>query len=291
MTQTSKQVNVSGILTYWDPADCDYAKLRESAKRLQLAKYLPPRPSLTAAARRILGAMFDCGQTYRISHLRGLRGYQVDNLTRKDAENNYLPVFRILFADEHGARLPDPGYRVTLSESSAIPDAESRFHEAMKDARDILGRYKASRFLALSLSSLWGLPLRDRGGVYWLPADRAAEWQTIIRAVADAAVSEFTSHTIELVHDAASIAAVVAAVKHEVAKDIAELDASLHDKATKATVMKARTSADGLQKRLAHYSSLFGDSFNELKERAGKVRMLAVKAALEVAAASSKGIL
>ena len=138
-------------------------------------------------------------------------------------------------------------------------------------ARGVLATTDIGNWLCDTLTTLGGVPLRDRGGVYFVPQDRVATWERVTTALQ--ACSLHKVHRVPAMRSQDAVEAILAAVTADTRKacqTIAE-DIGSATLGKRALETRENQTADLLE-RLDRYEGLLGTRLDELRTAIDETR-------------------
>jgi len=145
-------------------------------------------------------------------------------------------------------------------------------------AAKILGSYRVYRqaliahdisvWLTGEVHRLQGVPLRDRGGLYFLPADKMAEWQAIARVLRGC--SSHLVYEVPALKTEQTVEAILSAVRKDAEDELKAMEEYMAREpdliSTKGLNSHART-ASAVRAKLEHYAKLLGAALPDLTDR------------------------
>lgn len=264
----------AGAVTYWQlHGQIDAAALATAwaAEGLD-KKYCPCAPSPKVSLRRAVKSVCN-REIFHTEHPEG--GWAL--VTEKRAANklDYEVGMRLRLSPDETTILGTPAEGQNVDEARVLGNAvRAAFDNTRKhlDATDV-----STVLVWLVGGQLKGVPLRDSGGVYFVPKESVETLRKIKRALA--AATSCVIHEIPAMKSIEFVAAVYDAVRREAEAELAALEAELAVDfvTTKGMNAKAKRFED-VQKKLASYEKLLNRPMGDL---AG--RLTAVKAQLDAA--------
>ena len=144
---------------------------------------------------------------------------------------------------------------------------------------DVIGLWLAQKVMP----ALTAVPLRDSGGVYFVPKDQQIALNLIAKVLE--ASSGHALHRIPAMRSADAVAAILDAIQAEAEKESAQLEADALSDDLGPRAFRGRIKvADALRAKVESYETLLGSNLDALKERIEKLR--AALTIAEVRAAS-----
>lgn len=257
-----KADNTTGAIAYWQLCgDVQLSALREAWLAEQLDEALLPKPNsddaaLTRAAKSL--------QEQRV-------------LVRKDPRGGWA-VVREQANTAAGLSYEIPG-RVTFKDgvvtfADGVDSAsyEARVRAEYERARSTLSTVDVSQWLVGLMTKLGGVPLRDRGGIYFVPRKAIETYQKARRAVE--AKSSHALHEIPAMRSTETVRAIVDAVTHEARTSCEMIEGELNA----ATGLGSRAAknrideVDAMLSKLLDYEALVGQKIEGTDKRLRELR-------------------
>ena len=136
-------------------------------------------------------------------------------------------------------------------------------------ARASLNVIDMSAWLVRMANKLNGVPLRDRGGIYFVPR---AGIETVRKVKAALAVkSGCLIHEIPAMHSAEAISAIFDAVSMDAAKFISDVEGELAGDMGARAAKNRITEVEGLLKKVRSYEGLLGKQFGDVADKISDV--------------------
>jgi hypothetical protein len=162
-------------------------------------------------------------------------------------------------------------------------DGVEQIQAAFDAAKQVLASTDIGTWLCDKLRGLKAVPLRDRGGVYFVPANLRDKWLKVQRAVQ--ACSQHKIHTVPAMKSADAIDAILAALTSDTAQSVQEIDEEIRSgKIGKRALKHREETARELRERVAHYEALLGVKLGELRASLDTVEGSIASAVLAAAA-------
>lgn len=126
-------------------------------------------------------------------------------------------------------------------------------------------------WLCDKLRAIKAVPLRERGGVYFVPADLREKWGKVARALGKCSAHKI--HTVPAMKSDDAIDAVLAALSSDTRTEIDAIDAEIRGAKIGARALRAREAkARELLTRAAHYEGLLGVKLDELRASLAEIQ-------------------
>lgn len=269
-TQSAKMIVVPegapdelGLMVWWRLAgECDFAQLTGAwvAEGLD-PKVLPTMPSPATALRRAVK-----GQQHRRYLARPLKG-EGWALVRESAE-----VDELNYEVELRVHLDAVGrLQFTPSDHALVDSVRADYHHAL----DILSTGDLSGWLCRqAMRNLNGIPLRDTGGIYFLPPQERARWESMSNALGVA--SSHVLYAVPAMRTDGAIDAILSAVEAEVAASVAAVVDGIEEVGTRAARTRV-AAADAAVKKLTMYEQVVGQSLHVLREQLTEAKAAAMR--------------
>tara|TARA_R100001082_G_scaffold34386_1_gene17857 strand:- start:8338 stop:9240 length:903 start_codon:yes stop_codon:yes gene_type:complete len=278
------QVEFNGVIVYWSLSEgtC-FQTLVDGFDELGIRDCLPKKLNLGNALKRALTRNFP-SHKYIIRPLgkgSGHLGYGIvletehrDHLTG-DRRNTYAEELRVKVIGKGGLLCNDPNH----------PKFEAFSQDYYSERGKITAAQLGVQMVKVCKDRMVGTPLRQKGGVYWIPSHMEAKWDEIIRVVKEANPSH-TFYKVRTSGDEDTVSAVCDGLIQEVETRLSELTASLVEedpekKPGKRALKTKRDSAQDLMEKVEAYSGILGKTFDDLKEKVEEVQATAAIALLQ----------
>ena len=159
--------------------------------------------------------------------------------------------------------------RVWLSDDETV-QVRGLFEEEIRTGYDRARRYLSqaaiSQWLCKTIDGLGAVPLRESGGVYFLPRDVVSDWEPLVSAIS--AVKLFS---VPALRSADALDAILAAVTKDTEKACAELSADLGS-AGKRALETRENDLQALVERTGRYEAILGKKLDDLRAAIGETR-------------------
>ena len=263
-----QQVQFAGVVTYWSSSSSSQETLREGLNKLGLGSFVPEKMSSSEALKL---AMQTCGNRRRLVRpLSGTVGYALVDETASTSSVDHscglvgkLSGLGLSFSDEsspltHGIRADFEKYL------GVVP------HRAVTAS------------LVKLVGEFGGVSLRDRGGIYWIPEEKAQAWADAARVFESASVLGSTSvYEFNIVHDDKSIRGVVDALISEIEGEVSDIQSAISAGTLGARALESRqTKAVEMAERIETFEKTFSVSLATLRASVDSAKSAAVTATL-----------
>lgn len=281
---TTKETKIAGAVTFWTLTDAnDYDVLYRGLTGLGLEEYAPEERTELSALKDALTKT--CGGPTTIVERMG-EGYEVSDkleVVAADGTPTLETTRRVYVAPVKGGGgleyHPD-----TAGDAPAI-------HAAFSAARSNVPSHSVGRSLVKILSAVGATPLRDTGGLYWIPPEKVdliAKVGGVVRSASTAgmaAVNGFggraTLYMIRTAMDESAVEAVADSLEREVRSEVARITAEIEAGNLGKRALDGRTTESAkLAAKIAHYEEILGRSMDTLREEGPKAVAAAVVDAL-----------
>jgi hypothetical protein len=156
---------------------------------------------------------------------------------------------------------------------------EDQIRAAFEVAKGILAPSDIGTWLCEKLSKLDAVPMRDRGGVYFVPQPLVHKWEHIIAALK--ACSKHHIHTIPAMRTADAIDAVLAAVTSDTQAACEKIAEEINDNKVGPRALENRRKLTAeLLERVQRYEALVGRKLEDLRNVIGETEAAVATAAL-----------
>lgn len=259
---------LAGAVTWW--------RLSGTASLTTIKASLPPgyplpEPSPETAMRRALESL--CQANERVEPIAGRKGLC---LVKRTFDPTGMPEFRTLCS----VRSTDDGF-----ELRATPSMEESILGRFDQELDTLHPSDFGSLFSRMVHLCHATPLRDTGGIYFVPAVGLADWRAL--AVAIASSTQHQVYELPAVRTDQAVAAVIEALTREVSAATAEVMQELPSLGERA-LHNREDRVRGLLAKLAVYETQLGVGLDALREQVGSTQA-SVNAARLLALSAEKG--
>jgi hypothetical protein len=264
-----RTISANGTIALWELSGAfDLSEVRAAFTRVGLDHVAPYARTPAAALHAALVTIY------------GKRG----TLVRPCGEGAFVVVedvpvpgeLRMDRKDVQGARVNFDG-TLTIRENENKDRIRSLYQQAQGQIdTDALGTALSS-----AISTLHGTPVRSRGGVYWVPGQKAATWRALATELAALSNTGGIAalYSVTTVGDADTIKAISAAFSREADSLVASVTEDLKDASPRVAQNRARKMHE-LAMLAEHYEEVLGASLKEIRERIEVVAAEAGQAAI-----------
>ena len=208
------EIKFNGASVWWSLSDrTPERELREGFISIGLPELIPEKIENRQALKRALQSMYP-EQRALIRPLKGIVGYALVRENADGAEMEYNQEVKALLAGN--LLLTDP------PDYHWAPELRARY----QDECGFVTAAKLGGALVKACRGLGGIPLRPRGGFYWIPEENMDRW----RAVAKVAEDSHSGNTISVMRttaDEESVDAICDALIHEVETNLSQIEEKL----------------------------------------------------------------
>ncbi len=267
-----KKIKYNGITVFWSLTDgTNIEVLRDGFEEIGWLHLLPEVQEDSQALRRALAHHFP-GKRTLIRPLKGIVGYAVVNEDASGDEMEYDEEVRMGLVD--GKLFSNP---MDHPLREAVSDTY-RFEKKLVTAAKLGG------VLVRAARELNGIPLRPRGGFYWIPDSSAEKWEQIVDVV-ERARSGNVTWKMKTTTDENTVEAVCDSLVIQVENQLAKLESDLEEGELGKRALKTREKdAQELDSLVANYEEILGKTLEGLRSRASEVESAACVALLEAMA-------
>jgi hypothetical protein len=261
---------LAGRVTWWRlRGEVDWTSLRDAWVAAGLAEDL--LPATITPSKALQRAVVDLKAPHRmVRPLPKGAGYQVVIESENAGEWDYTTSAKIALDVATNRPTLDPGdHALTVP----LLDAFDR-HLASLATTDI------SEWLSHLADYLRAVPLRDRGGVYFIPRHNVAEWDRMVAVIK--AVSGHHVAGIPALQSADAVEAILDAVEAEAEAEVARIEDKLGGGELGARALKTQIAhSEAVEAKMSEYESLLGDGrLDRIRERLGALQANLAAAAL-----------
>ena len=258
---TDAQLQTAGLVVWWRlSGGLNLPELRDAWERAGLdEKLTPSEPTMATALRRAVSELRAPDRIVR-SLPKGGFGVVRETANTASNENDYRCILKASL---------DPLGRLELegTEDILFPKVRASFEQYQAE----LTQEDVSPWLTSIMKKIAAVPLRDTGGIYFVPRFAVPEWEAIAGAVRSSSKHSLfgmpamrTAEAVSAIEDAIAQEAESAAAAVE--RDLAEYD--LGERALQNRV--AMTNA--IESKLVKYEELLGGRLEKLHERLDGLR-------------------
>ena len=194
-------------------------------------------------------------------------------------EDRFTPINVVWIAggtvDEDGNRIDSPDSPLRIEFERYVDyDFRSTMVDTWLAMRATLSRATVGTILADCITALRGIPLRDRGGTYWLPKSQVDRWSVVARNVENAGRKDEEGkqskvYGINIVADDSMIECVGDQMVRELSARLSEMqDAMVTDQGMvqlkPQTVQARRKRLEEYRRQTENFTSAFGRKLDEL---------------------------
>ncbi len=256
----TEHIAAAGKIVWWRlSGTLDVRKLKPAWIAASLdEKLLPDPPAPTTALRR---AAQDQAKGRRLVRpLEGRKGYALVDEQAKGDALNYDVECRVKL-DIVGRLVVEPSYH---SLAGTLREAYDR-HLAECEPADV------GSWLVYLVSKVDGVPLRDTGGVYFVPHDRVAEWDKMT-----AAIRKSSAHVVlgvPALNGADAVDSILDALEVEAAEEARKMEVKLSEGKIGEKARENRiTRCEAVEAKVARYEALLGRKLTALSARLEDLR-------------------
>jgi len=246
--------NAAGLTVFWTlSGDVTLQTLADALTNVGSSATPPEEPSAVVALHRACDVV---AKLYKLKVMPVRRGEYV--LTSPptvevgaDGGKTLKHAVHVTAKIEHGAPVVEG-------------EGVEQIRAAFQAARATLAPADIGTWLCDKLRALKAIPLRDRGGVYFVPADLRVKWQKVATALGTCSAHKI--HTLPTMKSADAIDAILAALTQDTRSTIDDIDEEIRGAALGTRALAGREKlARELRERVAHYETLLGVKLGELR--------------------------
>lgn len=201
---------------------------------------------------------------------------------QKVAEDSTAAIYPIVAT----ARLA-AGDRIEVDTTpDAVVQTGAEIREMLEGAFDAAGKVLAppdvGSWLCDKLRALDAVPLKQNGGVYFIPKDRVAKWDRLVAALTKA--STHRVHGIPAMRTQDAVDAILAAITAETRAECERMTKEIAEAGLGARALETREKeTDSLLGRLERYEGLLGGRLDELRAAIEETRTAVATARMTLA--------
>jgi hypothetical protein len=255
------EVNSQGRMVYWTlGGKTDAERLEDALDVVGLKKYAPS--SNTAKISLKLAMQSVCPKGVRfIRDLKGERGYSVVS-QRKNPTTGEL-TFRVDFSGTTdlegditfrvGEDVPDG---VSLSRDNTWPSREQIIYDIARVRSEALAQSTncqastVARSLVGIVDKLHGIPLRESGGIYWIPEQALPRWEQVAQAFMQYGGGSNIIYGVKTEVDEATAFAIMDALVRDIKKEREQMEDRFNNLEHGAADSRHKRALDTMEKRI-----------------------------------------
>ena len=265
----------AGILVYWSLSGViDLQDLTEVLEAEGIdPKYHPSGPSVEVAVHRAAESCADARRSGSRTLVRPLRRKGAWDIVQESVVPNeqkgesleYQALVRVSIEETDDKSRPKEVAIRYYEESHK--DLSERIHTAFQLYSELMTATDTSVWLTRLLGSyVAGIPLRSRGGIYFIPRDQVSDWARIVRCVR--AVSDHILFEIPALQTDEAVDAILTAFRQEITSRLSEMEAYLTGDAISTRGLNAwRVVLEQIREKTRHYAEILGVALPDLEER------------------------
>jgi hypothetical protein len=250
----SGQISLNGAVTFWRGSDSDRSILERGLDDNGLSGLMPKQQTPKAVLNAALVALY-ANKTTLIRPLSKKNGFTVVSEDRGQDENRYDSRYTFEVDDDGNVSSP------------SAPWAEvCRVRDQYKKSAGVVPAKAITNLLTTAVSRLSGIPLRESGGVYWIPRDKLDDWATYARIVEKAGTGTMV-HVMQTAADASSLRAIKEGILADIQSDVDQIMKDIETGDLHEAALEAREArADSLRKRLLEYEGILGETLGDMRK-------------------------
>lgn len=253
---TDPAPNTAGAIVYWRlSGGLDLPRLTQSWEARSLdASLLPDEPSPTVALRRAVATLKK--PDTRIEATKA--GLVVLDRAERGSEGDLEFTKRLVAS-------VDPVGRIKVS--FALLDSDrARVEEAFSEALESIAGSDVSPWLSSLMRALHAVPLRDTGGVYFVPQFSMGRFALVLEALREA--SNHVIAAIPALDSKEAVSAVLDALQSEAEAELSTIRRELEGDALGARALNTRIDTTSrVETKLSSYENLLGGRLEGLREQ------------------------
>ena len=280
-----KEVKQNGVIVWWSLTDgTNVNLLREGFEDLDLGHLVPEVSENSQALKRSLRTHFP-GRDKLIRPIRGACGFAVVQEDDSGKEMEYDEVLRVVVANISNA-VPDAAEHVRHQVVTNPLDHpfRSAIHESYLFEKELIPAASLGKVLVQACREISGIPLRPRGGMYWIPKASVESWDKIVAVVENANRGNKT-WKMKTSTDPESIQAVCDSLMIQVENQLATMEEELQGGELGKRALETREqAAKNLDSLCKTYEGILSLTLEDLRGRVQSVETAACNAILDAMA-------
>ncbi len=267
-------VKHNGMIVFWSLTDgTSISKLRDGFESIGRQDLIPETQNDGQALKRAVQQNFP-SRNKIIRPLKGCVGFAVvheEETIESDGQRKLAHEEELRVAITGGTIISNPSHHVCM------PAIE----EAFQVERHQVTAAKLGGILVKACVGLSGIPLRPRGGAYWIPNAKADQWEDVVRVIEEANPSNRV-FKVRTSTDPDSVDTVCHSLVTEVEKQLENLSESLHTEDLGKRALQTKvSSAMGLKTLVSEYEEILGKTLTKLQQKAEEVHASASVALIQ----------
>ena len=281
-----KEVKQNGVTVWWSLSDgTNVNLLREGFEAIKKSHLIPEVSENSQALRRALKTHFR-GRDVLIRPIRGVCGFAVVREDDSGKEMEYEEELRIMVTNLTGGHFSQ--FSENMRNQFASNPQEHPLRDAIKESylfeKNLIPAASLGKILVQACRELNGIPLRPRGGMYWIPKSSIEDWEKIV-AVVESANRGNTTWKMRTSTDAESIQAICDSLIIQVENQLDNLEEELeHGSLGKRALETREREAKALDDLCKTYEGILSVTLDGLRGRVTSVETAACNAILDAMA-------
>lgn len=259
---SNKSVNASGAVIFWSSASAERQSILGFLSSVGLSASLCPSETSTLdAIKAALTSLYGGRNGRRIEALKGARrGFGALRITDGErdigGENTLTCELRkTMFSESVDIKF----YENVVDEAAE----RARIYKQIDNERGMVDANGVSDLIAAILGTLAGVRLRERGGVWWIPAGRITALREI-RAALYAAVPGCDIGIMTVHVDDDSVKAAISSIRAEAVAITEEVRAKLTANSDTRAINNMKARLESLTSRLTEYEASLGTALPDI---------------------------
>lgn len=276
----ARTFDVSGIVTFWNVALTDRAKLESEVTAIGLGHLLPQERTPKSILRAALSAHYSDRREVLVRPMARDDAFAVVREDREENANDYETLYTVA-VDDNGQV-----YQPTMSPNPLAPHELDRILERFTDeARYITGR-SITWMLVQAVSVMNGITLKPSGGVYWLPRDKADTWSQLALAVERSVAAGTSSvYIMQTSSDQNALRAIRDNFIEAVRNELEDIEGDVEDGDLGYRGLSNRADqAKEIRQRLHEYEAIIDEMLPDLRSQIDETERVACEAVMQAAA-------
>jgi hypothetical protein len=265
---TSKTVNLSGGFVFWTlSGNTDHTIMSAGFSQLNLSRFCPEKNTEGGALKAALIKTFG-GRNIDVKSIQRGKGYGVAQYDgTRVGDGRYAPLFDVMLpkgSTKIDFLSPETGEAIE-NEPANANEARKRFWREL----DCIPLNKLASSLVRVVKHLGGIPLRDNGGVYWLPEDSLKVWDGLSLVLKHSSESNKTNklYRVQTNIDPKGVEAIMDALTRTTLGELKTLEDDIKGGSIGKRAMESRREkASKLQDRVKRYATILGTTLTDLED-------------------------
>lgn len=267
----------TGAIVYWTASgETNVDQLKEGLEGIGLGEYAPER---TAALATLLDAIkiAQVTNTRLVRPLKSKNGFFVFDEERGEERNNYDKSVATIRIDDAEV--------IKFTESALTTEEEDEIRERYDEFKDVLRPEQVTSTLVKIIDRWRGTRLRDKGSVYFLPAEHLQDFKDLEGVVEKAGEGNYL-YGVRVALDDDTLKAVKDAVTNEMGAAAAGIEARVNGGTLGVKALNTQVeNAKELKAKIGAYEKLLETTLQDLRQSVEQAESAAAMAIIMASAA------